>query len=196
MNATTATRYQRTFHGRADQVREVRHDLAAHLDGCPVKDEALLVVSELAANAVLHSGSAGEFFTVRCAVHCDHVRVEVEDLGGAWHRKPADDRPHGLDIIQALAGPGNWGTGTTCDGDRVVWARLKLPGTTAPGWPVPDPARPHDVSGLTAGELERTRRELHASLALARPDSLTRVPILAHLSAVDSELAWRASRQG
>jgi len=127
VSATTATWYQRTFHGRADQVRAVRHDLAAHLDGCPVKDEALLAVSELAANAVMHSESAGEFFTVRCAVHADYVRVEVEDLGGAWHPRPADDRPHGLDIIQALAGPDNWGTETTGDGDRVVWARLGLP---------------------------------------------------------------------
>ena len=80
----------------------------------------------------MHSESAGEFFTVRCAVHADYVRIEVEDLGGAWHRKPADDRPHGLDIIQALAGPGNWGTETTSDGDRVVWARLGLPREGSP----------------------------------------------------------------
>ena len=53
--------------------------------------------------------------------------------------------------------------------------------------------RPHDVSGLTAGELERTRRELRASLALARPDSPTRAPILAHLSAVETKLAERTA---
>jgi hypothetical protein len=40
---------------------------------------------------------------------------------------PDDDRPHGLDIIEALVGPGNWGTETTSDGDRVVWVRLDLP---------------------------------------------------------------------
>jgi hypothetical protein len=56
---------------------------------------------------------------------------------------------------------------------------------------VPDPNRPHDVTGLTAGELERARRELHASLALARPDSPARGPILAHLSAIETELAER-----
>jgi hypothetical protein len=27
----------------------------------------------------------------------------------------------------ALAGPDNWGTETTSDGDRIVWARLDLP---------------------------------------------------------------------
>jgi hypothetical protein len=62
---------------------------------------------------------------------------------------------------------------------------------------MPDPSRPHDVSGLTSRELERTRRELQASLGLARPDSPARVPILAHMSAIDTELAERtADRPG
>ena len=55
--------------------------------------------------------------------------------------------------------------------------------------------RDHDVSGLTAGELERTRRELAASLALVRPDSPARVPIVAHMSAIDAELAERTAGQ-
>jgi hypothetical protein len=58
---------------------------------------------------------------------------------------------------------------------------------------VPDLTRPHEVGGLTAGELERTRRQLKASLALVRPDSPARVPILAHLSAIDAELAGRGA---
>ena len=58
---------------------------------------------------------------------------------------------------------------------------------------MPDPIRPHDVQGLTAGELDRTRRELRASLALIRPDSPARVPILAHLSAIDAELTGRGA---
>lgn len=61
------------------------------------------------------------------------------------------------------------------------------------GSPVPDPSRSHDVSGLTDAELERTRRDLQASLALARPGSTARVPMLAHLSAVESELAGRSA---
>ena len=59
---------------------------------------------------------------------------------------------------------------------------------------MPDSSRPHEVTGLTAGELERARRELQASLALARPDSPARVPILARLRAVDAELAERAGQ--
>jgi hypothetical protein len=61
-----------------------------------------------------------------------------------------------------------------------------------PGWPVPETSRPHDVTRMTAAELERARRELQASLALARPDPPARGPILAHLNAVNAELAERA----
>jgi hypothetical protein len=46
-----------------------------------------------------------------------------------------------------------------------------------------EPGRPPDVSGLTSGTLARTRRELAASLALARPGSPARRPVLAHLAA-------------
>ncbi len=58
-----------------------------------------------------------------------------------------------------------------------------------------DPQRRPDVTALTPGELERTRRELAASLALARPGSPVRAPIQAHLDAIDGELAARAAVQ-
>jgi hypothetical protein len=58
---------------------------------------------------------------------------------------------------------------------------------------MPDPSRAHDVSALTGGDLERARRELTASLALARPDSPVRVPILAQMGAIETELAERAT---
>ena len=64
------------------------------------------------------------------------------------------------------------------------------------GSPVPDPSRSHDVSGLTDAELERTKRDLQASFALARPGSAASVPILAHLSAIDTELAKRSAGCG
>ena len=62
--------------------------------------------------------------------------------------------------------------------------------TTGSGWP---PMRDHDVTTLGAGALERARRELAASLALARPGSLACVPILARMSAIDAELVQRAT---
>jgi hypothetical protein len=55
------------------------------------------------------------------------------------------------------------------------------------------PGRDHDVSGLTAAELERARRDLQVSLSLAWPGSPARVPILAHLDAIDAELAERGA---
>jgi hypothetical protein len=125
--AEAATQYQRTFHGRADEISQVRRDVASYLAGCPAADDAVLIASELAANSVVHSASGGEFFTVRCETYPDYVWIEVEDLGGPWQLRQPDDRPHGLDIIGALADPGNWGTDTTSDGDRIVWARLDLP---------------------------------------------------------------------
>jgi hypothetical protein len=48
-----------------------------------------------------------------------------------------------------------------------------------------------DVSSQTSAELERTRRELAASLALARPGAPMRGPILAHLAAIETELSGR-----
>jgi hypothetical protein len=56
---------------------------------------------------------------------------------------------------------------------------------------VDDPIRPHDVTRLTAAELEHARRDLGTSLALIRLGSAARVPILAQLRAVDAELAER-----
>ena len=140
---------------------------------------------------ILHSASRhGRVFTVRAEVHQEYLRIEVEDPGGPWRYAPPDDgRPHGLDIIGALAGPDNWGADTTRDGDRIVWVRLDLPGNA-----MTDPGRPPDVSSLTTGELERSRRDLAASLALARPDSPVRVPILTHMTAIDTELAGRDAR--
>jgi hypothetical protein len=51
--------------------------------------------------------------------------------------------------------------------------------------------RPHDVSSLTAAQLERTKRDLEISLALAFPGSPVRVAILAQMTAINAELAQR-----
>jgi hypothetical protein len=53
--------------------------------------------------------------------------------------------------------------------------------------------REHDVTTLTATKLNRARRELAVSLALARPGSPVRAPILARISAIDAELAGRST---
>jgi anti-sigma regulatory factor (Ser/Thr protein kinase) len=124
-----ATCYTGIYPGRADQLHHVRRAVARHLAGCPAADDAVLILSELAANAIVHSASRGQFFTVRAERYPDYVWVEAEDLGGPWRRWQPDDRPHGLDVVEALTGPDGWGVKTTTDGGRVVWARLDL----APG---------------------------------------------------------------
>ncbi len=122
--APPATSYTGVFPGRPDQVRRVRHQITRHLAGHPIASDAALIISELAANAVLHSGSAGQFFTVRARLQDACCHLEVEDCGGPWTPLPRDQaRPHGLDVVEALTGPGNWGVAGD-DTGRVVWARL------------------------------------------------------------------------
>src|SRR5579862_6274698 len=103
-----ATRFHRTYPGTADQVRQVRKDLAPVVDGCPLADDLTLLASELATNAVVHSksGQPGGTFTVRAEVRPgDYAWLEVEDQGGPWvHRKPGDEDGRGLAIVTALAG--------------------------------------------------------------------------------------------
>jgi len=127
--ADPITEYQQTYPGRADRVRHVRRHLAEHLGGFPAADDALLVLSEFATNAILHSRSRGGHFTVHVALSRDSVRLECQDAGGVWRGRHSrqhdhDARPHGLDIVEALTGPDGWGTERTPDGGRVVWARL------------------------------------------------------------------------
>ena len=55
--------------------------------------------------------------------------------------------------------------------------------------------RDHDVGQLTTAELELTMRDLRANLGLISPDSPAHVPILAHMRAIDAELARRAGNQ-
>ncbi len=55
--------------------------------------------------------------------------------------------------------------------------------------------RSHDVSQLITAELELTRRQLRASLALIAPGSPAYVPTLAHMQAIDAELAGRTGNQ-
>jgi hypothetical protein len=59
---------------------------------------------------------------------------------------------------------------------------------------VPDTGRPPDLSALTPGELQRTRRDLAAALALARPGAPARLLTGTHLAAIDAELATRTSQ--
>jgi anti-sigma regulatory factor (Ser/Thr protein kinase) len=119
-----------TYPGSPEHVHQVRADARGLLAGCPAADEVILCLSELAANAVLHSDSRrpGGTFTVRIE-GCPgaHIRIEVEDDGGPWlARAPDPGNGRGLDIIRVLAA--EWGVAASPAG-RTVWARFN--------WPIP-----------------------------------------------------------
>jgi hypothetical protein len=57
VTALSSGTWQRTFPGFASEVGEARRFLAGYLDGCPADDDAILCLSELVANAVVHSNS-------------------------------------------------------------------------------------------------------------------------------------------
>ena len=121
-----ATFYTAIYPGCADQLHHVRRAAASHLTGCPAADDATLILSELAANAIVHSASRDQFFTIRAELFPDYLWIEVEDLGGPWRFRQPDGRPHGLEVVEALTGAGGWGVESTTGGGRVVWARLDL----------------------------------------------------------------------
>jgi anti-sigma regulatory factor (Ser/Thr protein kinase) len=126
------SRYAATFAGTPEHVALARNHVWDYLADCAVADDACLIVSEFASNAVLHSLSRVGMFTVRCERFRTYVWVEVEDEGGDWHRPEPDGRPHGLDIVSLLVGDGGWGIEPTSEGQRIVWARLELPLGGAP----------------------------------------------------------------
>lgn len=123
MSTATAATYQGTFGGRTGEAARVRREITGYLGDCPATADIVLIAHELAANAIVHSQSRGGSFRVRCELSSGAARVEVEDMGGPWRPRKSDDRPHGLDIVQALTGDGGWGTQATCTG-RLTWARL------------------------------------------------------------------------
>jgi serine/threonine-protein kinase RsbW len=123
--AAGTRRHTGTYPAEPRQVGLARAALAGWLENWRCVDEAVLIASEFATNTVLHSASRhGGSLTLRAEVGQDRVRIEVEDAGGPWHDGPNDDgRPHGFDVVTALAGAGNWGIDGDADG-RVAWAWL------------------------------------------------------------------------
>jgi anti-sigma regulatory factor (Ser/Thr protein kinase) len=121
--ATSVRTWTRSFPATPDQVGEARRFLAAILDDSPITGDALTCLSELAANAVLHSNSRrpGGYFAVRARLHPGMLRVEVEDEGGPWESRhqPDGQRGRGLAIVEGLSS--QWSISGDGTGTRTVW---------------------------------------------------------------------------
>jgi hypothetical protein len=88
-------------------------------------DEAMLVLSELASNAVIHARSP---FTISVRSDDSLLRIAVRDRCAVPVTANGEQgllvrAPHGLAVIQALST--QWGVDETPDG-KIVWAELRV----------------------------------------------------------------------
>ena len=86
-------------------------------------DDAALVVTELAANAIVHAHSA---FTVILSARGDLLRISVRDaspLSGAGHAVLMPVPLHGLGAVDALAS--RWGVESLGNAGKTVWVELR-----------------------------------------------------------------------
>lgn len=128
MSSATATIPRaRTFAGSPEEIRNVRHFVRRLVEGCPVADDVILLVSELATNAVRHtaSGLDGTFCVLVRAVD-GQVRVEVHDLGSdttpaVRHTGSPGESGAGLAVVESIAD--RWGFHGSQLG-RVVWFEM------------------------------------------------------------------------
>jgi hypothetical protein len=122
--------HSRVFEAIPAQVSQARRFLAEILGDCAAAPDAIVCLSELAANACLHSASsrAGGTFAVRVLIlDCGQVRIEVADAGGPWvARVHGDGRSHGLAIVASLACDS--GIRGDAPGGRISWATFSYPG--------------------------------------------------------------------
>ena len=95
-------------------------------DLTPLLDDALLVASELAANAVTHADSPCR---IRLSLKDASVRIDVIDMGtGTPEPQPASttlEHGRGLHLIAALTSA--WGLEIIPGQGKVVWAELARP---------------------------------------------------------------------
>jgi hypothetical protein len=117
----------RTFPGRPDQISHVRVLLAGFLDGFPAADDAVLLISELAANACAHSasGQPGGTFTIRAHLTATYLHAEIEDQGSGWDgRLSPAQAPHGLYLLRTLSAACGTRPGTS---GWITWFTITAP---------------------------------------------------------------------
>jgi anti-sigma regulatory factor (Ser/Thr protein kinase) len=120
-----AVTVKRTFPGSPDQVAHVREFVRLVLGPLPVVDEAVLLASELATNAIIHTASGqGGAFDVAVSRYPSAVRVEVHDAGShqvpiprPWDHLTEEGR--GLGLVSLIAD--RWGHSEDTDGRSVFF---------------------------------------------------------------------------
>jgi len=110
--------WARAFPGTAQHASAVRRFVTSLLDGSPLCDDAVIVVSELFTNALLHtaSGQPDGLVTVQVCRWRLGVRVAVTDQGSAKSPVIRDPGPcrelaesgHGLYMVSHLAERLDW----------------------------------------------------------------------------------------
>lgn len=174
--------WQRTFAATPAHVGQAREFLATLLDGHPAADEAVLCLSELVTNAVLHSASArpGGTFHVHVSLRAGMLRVEVEDGGGPWRTATTGDvlGGRGLIIVDSLAR--NWGITEYGPGRRAVWFEIRCWTTLIDGHRLRQLRHRHDLTqaqlAAKAGVSQATITRLeHRPRAACRCRTLVRL---------------------
>jgi serine/threonine-protein kinase RsbW len=125
----TSMAWSRSFLATAAQAGAARRFLATILDGSPAAADAVLCLSELATNAIVHSdsGRPGGTFTVAVRLGQGSLCVEVRDQGGLWRGGGAieDDGGRGLLIVARTAR--EWGREGDGETGWTVWFALDWP---------------------------------------------------------------------
>ncbi len=90
-----------------------------------IVDDALLVVSELVTNAVVHAQSTSE---LRLTPGQGVLRIEVSDDGPAAPdpQLAGEDDEHGRGLLLISVLSAAWGTEASPSGGKVVWADLRI----------------------------------------------------------------------
>jgi DNA-binding NarL/FixJ family response regulator len=91
-----------------------------------IRDDALLVTSELAANAITHADSACR---LRISLTATTLRIDVIDTGSGTPdpQPPSTTEEHGRGLHLVAAVTTAWGLEMVPDDGKVVWAELARP---------------------------------------------------------------------
>jgi anti-sigma regulatory factor (Ser/Thr protein kinase) len=128
MSEGAANVVTKEFEPAPETVREARAFVRVALDGAGADwaDDAMLLTSELATNAVIHARTS---YSVSVSVVDDRVRVEVADGSASsarrCHYSATSGTGRGLGMIEDTAAA--WGVEPRPPAGKVIWFELRAP---------------------------------------------------------------------